>query len=243
MSTVIATSVLPDSTANDTLTFGATGDSVVISGDSLNLNTLQDSGGNNIFVSDGSGTITSKNSGFPGAYKLITTSTFTNQSSVSFTTQLTSTYDVYIFKFIDINPATDATRFRFQCSTDGGSNYNTVVTSTTFKAYHTEGGSGALTYDIETDQQQGTSMQDLTGDIGSASDECGVGELHLFTPSSTSYLKHFQSIVQSYDSAPQSRQTFAAGYFTTTSALNAITFDMLSGNFDGTIKLNGISKS
>ena len=30
MSTVIATSVLPDSTANDTLTIGATGDSVVI---------------------------------------------------------------------------------------------------------------------------------------------------------------------------------------------------------------------
>ncbi len=40
MSTVIATSVLPDSTANETLTFGATGDSVVISGDSLTLNTL-----------------------------------------------------------------------------------------------------------------------------------------------------------------------------------------------------------
>ena len=57
MSTVIATSVLPDSTANDTLTFGATGDSVAISGDSLNLNTLQDAGGNTIFVSDGSGTI------------------------------------------------------------------------------------------------------------------------------------------------------------------------------------------
>ena len=60
MSTVIATSVLPDSTANDTLTFGATGDSVAISGDSLNLNTLQDAGGNNIFVSNGSGTITSQ---------------------------------------------------------------------------------------------------------------------------------------------------------------------------------------
>ena len=57
MSTVITTTVLPDSTSNDTLTFGATGDSLAISGDSLNLNTLQDAGGNTIFVSDGSGTI------------------------------------------------------------------------------------------------------------------------------------------------------------------------------------------
>ena len=76
MSTVITTTVLPDSTANDTLTFGATGDSVAISGDSLNLNTLQDAGGNTIFVSDGSGTITSQS--FPGALTFISSQTASN---------------------------------------------------------------------------------------------------------------------------------------------------------------------
>ena len=56
MSTVITTTVKTEPTT-DTLTIGAAGDSVAISGDSLNLNTLQDAGGNTIFVSDGSGTV------------------------------------------------------------------------------------------------------------------------------------------------------------------------------------------
>ena len=114
MSTVIATSVLPDSTANDTLTIGATGDSVAISGDSLNLNTLQDAGGNNIFVSNGSGTITS--SGFAGALTHISTQTVSNQAAVEFTSGLDSTYDVYIFKYINLNPVTDGANFQFQGS-------------------------------------------------------------------------------------------------------------------------------
>ena len=134
MSTVITTTVLPDSTSNDTLTFGATGDSLAISGDSLNLNTLQDAGGNTIFVSDGSGTITSKNSGFPGAMTLISSQTASGSASLSFTSGLDSTYDVYKFTFIDINPATDETQFSFQM----GSGYNTTMTTTAFRAYHNE---------------------------------------------------------------------------------------------------------
>jgi hypothetical protein len=38
----------------------------------------------------------------------------------------------------DIHPATDGTQFRFQVSTDGGSNYNVTKTSTYFIAYHDE---------------------------------------------------------------------------------------------------------
>jgi len=124
MSKVVVTTVLPDSGASDLLTIGAASDSVAISGDSLNVDTLQDAGGNTIFVSDGSGTITSKNSGFPGALKLISTATASGDSSLSFTSGIDSTYDVYIFKFIDINPVTDQTSFDFNGSTDGGSNYN-----------------------------------------------------------------------------------------------------------------------
>ena len=132
MSTVIATSVLPDSTANDTLTFGATGDSVAISGDSLNLNTLQDAGGNSIFVSDGSGTITS--SIFPGAMKLISSQTVSGASSLAFTSGLDSTYDVYLFKFFEINPSVAGTNLTFQA----GSGYNETITSTAFAANHHE---------------------------------------------------------------------------------------------------------
>jgi len=239
MSTVYADTLEPTVPIKD-ITLGATGDSITISGNSINTNVIKDSGGNILFQSDGSGTLSNVNSAFSADLKLLSTQTASGSANLAFTSGIDSTYDVYIFKFVDINPATDATRFQFQCSTDGGSNYNTTVTSTTFKAYHTEAGSGALTYDGETDQAQGTSYQDIAGDIGSAADECGVGELYLFAPSSTTYVKHFYSIVQAYDSAPQSRETFAAGYFNTTSAINAISFKMLSGNFDGIIKMYGL---
>ena len=89
MSTVIATSVLPDSTANDTLTIGASGDSVVIGGNLLTMNTLKDAGGNTIFVSNGSGTITS--TGLPGAMKFISSQTASGSSSLAFLLRIFST--------------------------------------------------------------------------------------------------------------------------------------------------------
>ena len=36
---------------------------------------------------------------------------------------------------------------------------------------------------------------------------------------------------------------YCAGYFNTTSAINAVQFKMESGNFDGTIKMYGIKGS
>ena len=124
MSTVIATSVLPDSTANDTLTIGAAGDSVAIGGSLLQMNTLQDAGGNTIFVSNGSGTITS--TGFTGAMKFISSQTASGSASLSFTTGIDSTYDVYIFKFINISPTTDDVNFTFQANAVGQSGFNEI---------------------------------------------------------------------------------------------------------------------
>ena len=115
MSKVVATTVLPED-SGEVLTFGDTGDAIAISGDSLNLNVLQDAGGNNMITSDGSGNLTVP-SGLGGAMNLLTTNTFTGTTTSNFTTKITSTYDVYCFKFIMINPATDNADFMFnsQC--------------------------------------------------------------------------------------------------------------------------------
>ena len=56
------------------------------------------------------------------AMTLITTNTSSNAASSSFTSSIDSTYKLYIFKFYDINPATDTENFEFQGSIDGGSN-------------------------------------------------------------------------------------------------------------------------
>ena len=65
-----------------------------------------------------------------GDLNLIATNTITSGvSSSSFTSNIDSTYDTYIFKFISMHPASDSVSFTFNGSTDGGSNYN--VTKTT----------------------------------------------------------------------------------------------------------------
>jgi len=239
MSTVYADTLEPSVPTKNT-TLGATGDSITIGGDSINTNVIQDSGGNVLFQSDGSGTLSNVNSAFSADLKLLSTETASGASSLSFTSGIDSTYDVYIFKFIDYNPATDNTHLTFQCSTDGGSNYNTTLTTTVFYARHYESDASVLQYDSGDDQSQGTSYQKVTLGVGNESDASGSGEIYLFAPSSTTYVKHFYATSNLLYALDASTNYFTAGYFNTTSAINAISFKPVTGNFDGTIKMYGL---
>ena len=49
-----------------------------------------------------------------GDVVLLSTQTASNSASILFTSDITSTYGEYIFKFYNINPATDAASFGFQ---------------------------------------------------------------------------------------------------------------------------------
>ena len=83
--------------AGNTLTIGASGDSVVLA-DDVKANTYKDAGGNTLFVSNGSGVLSSVNSGFGDALKLLQTQTASGSASLSFTSGIDSTYKVYVFK-------------------------------------------------------------------------------------------------------------------------------------------------
>jgi hypothetical protein len=111
------------------------------------------------------------------------------------------------------------------------------------KAYHYETDAAAIVKEDEHDQSQGTGYQKLTTSIGSDTDESMSGELHLYGPSSTSYVTHFYARVNQYASAGYSGEVLTAGYINTSSAITEIDFKITTGNFDGTIKLYGISKS
>ena len=176
------------------------------------------------------------------AMTLITTNPdSTDVSSVVFTSGLDSTYKLYIFKFINLNPGTDAQSLTFQGSIDGGSNYNVAITSTFFQAQHQEDdGNPALNYQASLDQAQGTSYQYLTQLTGNGADECSSGELHLFNPASTTYVKHFYSKFSEYDREDKITNDFVSGYFNTTDNIDAVSFKFGSGNFDGTIKMYGV---
>jgi hypothetical protein len=180
-----------------------------------------------------------------GDVVLLSSQTADGDSSLSFTSGITSTYGEYIFRFYDISAATNRTEFAFQVNASGESGYNETITSTMFRSYNDEGDSNPyLSYDTDNDQGQGTAYQSLSYMVSSAADEGLVGELHLFNPSSTTYVKHFTSITQkvyaSGSGAGYSWQDFIAGYINTTAAITGVDFKMLSGNFDGKIKMWGV---
>ena len=179
-----------------------------------------------------------------GKLKLISSQTASNSASISFTSGLTSTYKVYKFVFVNIHPRTDDANFQFNMSTDGGSNYNVTKTTTTFYASHDEPDTGtSLTYWTSGDLAQSTAFQTLFLETGNGADESSVGSLDLFNPSSTTYVKHFIHRGNSYQSQNITVNLHVAGYGNTTSAVNAIRFQMDSGNFDGTIYLYAIDNS
>lgn len=185
-----------------------------------------------------------------GTLKLLSTQTASSSANISFTTGLDSTYDVYEFKFINIKPSSGtAQKFTFNFSTDSGSNYNVTKTTTSFYAYHNESGADALlTYTTGNDLAQSTAFNPLTDPIGTASstvnsDDSASGYMQLFNPSSTTYVKHFISAVNQVNPQTYAVVNYHAGYGNTTSAINAVRFQMASGNFDGEIKLYGVKKS
>ena len=193
--------------------------------------------------------VTSMASLTTGSMTLIKEQTASSSASISFVdgssdVVLDSTYPIYKFEFINIHPATNNVTFGFQANASGQSGYNETMTTTNFRAYHFESDSSGIDYIADNDQAQGTGFQIICGDVGNVSDESIVGVLHLFSPSSTTFVKHFMSRFEGNTSSDYAIDMYTAGYFNTTSAIDEIQFKMSSGNIDaGTIKLYGIKDS
>jgi len=180
-----------------------------------------------------------------GAMNLITTNTISSGvTSSSFTSSIDSTYDTYLFKFINIHPATDNTHFQVNFR-DGSSAFDATKTTTMFFARHKEDDSAtSFSYSTGEDTAQGTGYQNLYFDTGNGNDESGSGEMFLFNPSSTTFVKHFIARASSYGETPREYNTFCAGYCNVTAAIDGVDFKMSSGNIDsGVIKMYGLSKS
>ena len=173
---------------------------------------------------------------------LLATETASSSATISFTSNIDSTYKEYIFKFIDIHPATDQKNLTFQVDTGTNTNYNQTITSSSFYLYHNEGDTTtSLQYITGYDQAQGTGFQILSESTGNANDECVCGTLHLFDPSNTTFVKNFMSRTQAAEGTGYSGDTYVAGYINTTTAITRVQFKMASGNIDaGTIKMYGV---
>jgi len=186
-----------------------------------------------------------------GIPTLIKTLTASNSASLAFVdgasdVTLDSTYDEYMFVFTDIGPATDGAVFSFQVNAtdDAGGGYDTAeITTTAWSTYLLEDGSAsAMAYIGAHDAADSTGYITISHDLGNASDESTAGIFHLFSPSSTTYLKHFQSRFFASGSGDQkAQQNFTSGYIKDVTAIDEISFKMDTGNFDGVIQLFGIA--
>ena len=193
-------------------------------------------------------------SGSGGAITLIKTLTASSSATLSFVdgssdVVLDNTYRTYIFKFINIHPSASS-ELSFNGSDDTSSHsYDLSKQTTTFYTFHREDDGGAtpsVNYVTSGDLANGTGFQIFqpAAQIGTDNDECMCGEMWLFNPSDTTFVKHFFStnVHPTDDSNPVMEQNFVAGYFNTTAAITAIQFKMVSGNIDsGKIKLYGMA--
>jgi len=117
------------------------------------------------------------------------------------------------------------------------------MTTTKFETNHPENDAFAeMAYVAGGDQAQGTSFQSLSQSIGTGGDQSGAGELHLFNPASTTYVKHFYARSISYWHNNKAGELYTAGYIDLTypPVMNEISFKMSSGTFDGVIQMYGI---
>ena len=188
--------------------------------------------------------ITSLPSGVSGSsLVLLETQTASSSATISFTSNIDSTYKEYIFKFIDVHPANDGVFLTFQADTGTNTNYNQTITSTHFTAYHFEDGSSTgLSYITGGDQAQGSSFQRASQQIGNDNDQVASGSLHLFDPSNAYRVKQFIVNTASIANDDGPTNTFSSGYFNTTTALTRVQFKMSGGNIDaGTFKMYGVS--
>ena len=185
-----------------------------------------------------------------GAMTLIKEQTASSSATISFVdgtsdVVLDSTYPIYLFKFINIHPATNDTDLTVNFR-DGGSNYDATKTTTYFRATQGESGSPAsLQYETAVDLAQSTGVQKLSkSGIGNDNDHSASGEMYLFNPSSTTFVKHFLARSHYSGHDEQACNDFISGYCNVTAAIDGVQFAFVSGNIDaGTFKLYGIKDS
>ena len=187
--------------------------------------------------------ITSLPSGVSGSsLVLISEQTASSSATINFTSGIDSTYKEYIFKYIGVHPATDGANFQVNFR-DGSTAYDATKTTTVINAAGAEDESiGEIEAKSSNDLAQSTSFQNLAESVGADNDQCVSGQLHLFDPSNTNFVKHFISQTQNADSGNNSLSFFVSGYCNTTTAIDGVQFKFSSGNIDsGVFKLYGVS--
>ena len=252
MSTIKANAVIPDEPSQN-LTLGASGDTISVAGNDLRVNTVKDSGGNILWSTGGTGTVSNLNVGLRTDLVLLQTQPAQGVTSVSFNSPFTSAYDSYCFKWTNVHPTgSTVTGMYFGATTDTGDVYlRDYDANSAYGAFYLTNpeGSASAEFGYWSGGSNGnhTSANAATMGIRVATNTAaGSGDLWLFDTNSTTQTKSFYgtSTMIGDNSGPQVDSLYFAGYYNTILPITGMQFTLTSSRAfdDGIIKMYGLRK-
>ena len=151
------------------------------------------------------------------------------------------TYDSYIFKIHNIHPEQDGWFMNVDFSING-SDFDLTKLSNAFRAQQTESNSAqSLAYVTGADNANAAAVQPISFDSRNDADHAMNGELQIWQPASTTFVKHYTSRFQATGSSNFSADYYANGFINTTTAITTVKFLMAGADFDsGQISLYGV---
>lgn len=198
---------------------------------------------------DSKGRITAASNGSAGAAGRVLLASLTASSSASldFTTRnasgqsgniFQSDYDEYIVEFVNLIPATNGVTLSLRMSTNGGVSYDSGSNYRVALRFDNSAATGG-----SSGSNSATSLG-FAGFISNSSSGGGaVGHLRIFSPLSSSIQKFFPFLCFFLSNDGNYYHTTGGGVYNQTTATNAISFFMSSGNIaSGTIRIYGLSK-
>ena len=173
-----------------------------------------------------------------GIPTLISTATPSGATYVTFSSGIDSTYDEYLFVIVNSDPSSEnELRIDFY-----GNDWGETVTTTWFEARHNESDSVAtLSYNTGYDAAQAALPTSITRNQDNVSSTAVSGFVRLFSPSSTTYVKHFMIDTLYKDTGAAANHTFVSGYINDTNAITGCRFSISGGTISGTFQLYGIA--
>jgi len=211
---------------------------------------LTTSGANNVtFTTTGSTSLTLPTSGTlattagSGAITFLTSATASSSATLDFTTNLTSTYDAYLFVLAGLIPQTNAQDLWIRISTDGGGTWKSGGTDYRYMSLllgYATGGTNSLA----AAQLQVNATGAGTTNISNAAGNTINGCIYLFNPAVATFPAFSMNLCFVDSAAGYEVTSVGSGAYNTAAAINGVRFLMSSGNItSGVIRLYGIKNS